>query len=443
MVGQKVIMKFHGRDEVLNIVNSGGELVSFLSSQTGECPLIGSDIELLGKLGEGSYGAAFSVRLKGMGAKEYVAKRMNIDSELEKFNMDRPRPLREVAEVIEKITMVSAGSIIAANGGDPDRIYTPDENGNFSLYKPYYASICKTNSTMKIPRSDGSGVDVTIPKGSYLCENNQYSEYINGVLCGDLYRNGTSANFIDVFDFMTCPEGDVNGTEKEGHQYIFMEKIDSSYDNWGKCISSHESSFTMIEVFYIQILHAIATYQKTYQLQHNDLHTGNVFIERITPETVFKGQNLNDAEWFHYTVGKVDLYLPCIPILAKIGDFGLAVKYSHPIVGDKESAMEGYDQDDGDGPWIPNWYTESYDMLTISSRIYEDNPNNRFIIDIMKWILGSDDIMSNFLSTGRPKLSILSGLKNASPLKVLTNKKLMGKYMTKPTSGKIVTLGNI
>lgn len=447
--GESIVFKFHGRQEALNIINSGGDIVSYLSDRSDDCPLIGSEIELVKKLGKGVAGAAFLVKIQGMGPKEYVAKAIKIYSTIDYFTLDKPRTLRDIATALGRQSLTSVESIIAVNGGMPDEIIEPDAYGGVYIYVPIYSKLCRIKEDVEYMKTDGSQTKVIFPTGSYLCDENQYSEYINGLLCGNLYRDGISINFIDVFDFITCPLSDgIGELGKSGRQYIFMEKIDSSYDKWSKCIEDiHTDEISLIEVFYIQIIHAIATYQKIYQLQHNDLHPGNIFIEKIKPNSQFNGQNIHDCDYFHYHIDDTDLYLPYIPILAKIGDFGLSVKYSKPIVGDEVSVSTGYDQQDGDGPWIPNWYTESYDILTVTNRIHLES-SNKFITNVLMWMLnvnGKKFVREAYFvrKTGRPFVHILDSLKNASPKKVLTNKQLMSKYTVKPSEGKIVTLGFI
>ena len=44
---EKIQFKFHGREEAMKIVYTGGNLVSYLANQREECPLIGSTIKLV------------------------------------------------------------------------------------------------------------------------------------------------------------------------------------------------------------------------------------------------------------------------------------------------------------------------------------------------------------------------------------------------------------
>ena len=130
--------------------------------------------------------------------------------------------------------------------------------------------------------------------------------------------------------------------------------------------------------------------------------------------------------------------------MAKIGDFGLSVKYSHPIVGDMESATGGYDQEDGYGPWIPNWYTENYDVLTITYRLYWFNMSNKFMGSVLDYILreGKGDMSLLFGSNNlRPRVKKLEDMGSITPKSIFEN--ILGSYRTKPSSGRIVTLGVI
>ncbi len=49
--------KFHGRDEAVKIVNTGGDLVEYLTGQASNCPLINSEVKFVKELGKGAAGA--------------------------------------------------------------------------------------------------------------------------------------------------------------------------------------------------------------------------------------------------------------------------------------------------------------------------------------------------------------------------------------------------
>ena len=68
--------EFQGRDETIKIIDTGGNLVEYLTTQSAECPLFEADsIKLVKKLGEGQAGApAWLINVPGAGRREYVAK---------------------------------------------------------------------------------------------------------------------------------------------------------------------------------------------------------------------------------------------------------------------------------------------------------------------------------------------------------------------------------
>ena len=447
-------LTFQGRGETIKILDTGKSIVNYLASQKSECPLIGSEIELVEKLGKGNFGAVFLVKIKGMGPKKYAAKKTTHD--LYKFEYGAydhvEKSLEDIATDMSDDEGISKEIFILINGGDPKRIVKPGE----FLFNTTFAKICLTDKVKTYKRFDGQG-ETIVPIGSYLCEQISYSEYVIGLLCGDLYRSGISANFFDIFGFTTCPD-----TKNETvDQYVFMDKIDGSIRSIKDCVfevwASHSEKYPekfpeiIPTVLFIQVLHAIAVYQEIYQISHNDLHDDNIFIELIKKDTVYNSQNLYEADWFHYKLGKVDLYLPWIPLIVKIGDFGLSVKYSTPIVGDLEVFKDGYDQNDGKGKWIPNWFSPSYDMLYMSQIFQGNNFDNEFIKKVFMKILGVDkeDMIDKrkFFSYNaymRPDMRFISQRdKEVSPAKILSDENLLGEFMVRPTEGKIVTLGKI
>ena len=439
----KAQFQFQGRKEVLDIVDTGGELVAYLANEDTICPLIGSKIRLVKELGRGVFGTAFLIKIKGMGPKEYVAKRSF--GSVKTMHAEQTFPLEEYAKIISKTYMTDLQTVINLNGGDPNKIIN---KGN-KIYVPEYSTICRTAKLKDFPRFDGEGATIIQP-GSYLCDDEQYSEYVIGVLAGNLYRKGTSINFLDIFGFATCLT--TKKRKSKVSQYVFMDRIDTDLHAKFDEITQNKK---MASAFLIQIIHAIATYQHHYKLVHNDLHSGNVFIEYVTPNTKFNGETLYDADWYHYHISGTDIYIPAIPYIAKIGDFGLSVKWSSPIVGNKYVVTTGFDQQDGNGPWIPNWYAESYDMLYVTRFFYTDNTKNVFIRKLFAQMLGLktfDPMEINIasgkiftLDNGRPKMKYLEplALQGATPKDILTNKKLLSPFVSKPSSGKVITLGTI
>lgn len=404
---ENIKLFFEDKEETLNIINNGGNLVKYLTGKNALCPLIGTEIKLNKVLGKGEGGIVFEISFSGSnGKKKYAVKKSKI------YNFDDP-------------------------------------NGDSIGPRSYR-------------RVDDLGKTI-IPPGSSICEK-EYSEYAISLLTGELVRNGTCINFMDVFAFSMCP----NPGGKSFSQYTFMEQIDSSVrkdmgcimedpygpdGNTGKGLNTKQRR-TLTNSVLIQTLFALAVLDRTYQIVHGDLHDDNIFLVH-DPDFVWNGKRIGDYDYYKYKIDNTSIYLPGIPLIVKIGDLGLAVKYSAPMIGNITTMEDGYYQYDGKGPWLPNFYTPAYDTTFIVSIFRNRNPSNEFIKQIAAWVFGlktgykADDIniaMENLMAaTGRPKITELENkLKHVSPEAILLNKKLMKDYLISPPKGsKVLIIGKI
>jgi len=416
--------KFHGKKESLKIVDTHQELSEYLSNQSFECPLIGSEIKIGRLLGKGKFGEAYVITTPEFGSKEYAAKR--IDKSMSSVVSKKSGSLESVAKYISKEHAVSKESVIALNKNTfPDGHVSIGDD----IYVPIYSKVCLTKKEETIEPHDKEGKKTLVPAKSYVCEDETYPEFIISSLCGNLFKKKVSINFFDTFGFANCPSKD-----GQVSQYVFMEKIDTTLK---KLLKKRENfqSFT-IAVLMIQVIHAIGVYQKEFKLQHTDLSTKNVFIEEIKPTTKFNDANIQTAEYFRYDVGDKPLYLPYIPWIVKIGDFGMSVKYSYPIVAPKNS-LRGAEN-------IPNWYTKNYDILFFVNNMFTHHNDDLFVRKICKEILkmsrentkGSveeiETLFYNFFSleSGRPESWTLEKVFNKiTPESILTNTKIVGKFL--------------
>jgi len=359
-MNQKVKIIFEGREEVLNTINSGGSIVELLGLPVeNKCALIGAEIKLVKKIGQGVQGEVFLIDFPGKGEKMYVVKKSDLT-----------------------LSVITGFKDTVIEGLDDEDLTWEDiEHWQPSEYKNEWGQgsgivsvvippkLCRTDKIKKF-RSIPAGKDVfvSIPKGSYLCDNESFSEFCIAVYTGTLYRNNICINFFNTYSMFTCLDRKTNDFA-EYKQYIFMDKIDGELENYVSCISLDkyikygQHNEDIMNGIYIQTLFAIAAYQAKFKISHNDLHTDNVFVEFVTEKTEFKGKKLIDADYYHYEIDGKSIYFPAIPVIAKIGDYGKSVKYTEPIIGDKFVFVTGYDQGDGTGPWIPNIYFPQYDSL--------------------------------------------------------------------------------
>jgi hypothetical protein len=212
------------------------------------------------------------------------------------------------------------------------------------------------------------------------------------------------------------------------------------------------------ECFIIQLLHAIATYQSVEGISHNDLHTGNIFYTKVDETTTFNGETLYDADYYHYSIHRglidLDLYLPATQYIAKIADFGFSTKWSIPIISWNWIFQQ--DNSESDAPWIPNWYIPQYDSsYALYSLASMGSEFAWFVLD------GLDIPLELFRPYGRPIFSPINtssetylqnpyptdfDLKNYPELRaqrILSDRRITGKFWKRPRSGKIVTLGSL
>ena len=300
---------------------------------------------------------------------------------------------------------------------------------------------CQTTTKSTYGKTNGKGT-ITVPSKSYVCDEERYSEYVLSVLVGELYRKGECINFIDTFDFATC-------LKPVSNQYIFMERIDNVLKTIADCVFTEDYSIGMRAV--IQLLFAIAIYQRKYKIVHGDLHLDNVFVEYVTPTTEFGGQKLAECDYFYYQIGKKTIYLPYTPFIIKIGDWGLSCKYSEPMVMNSNTMRDGYDQYEGFGPWIPNFYTETYDAVLSIGRCMLFAQDNSEMQTLFAEMMGKPDgehVFYDYHTTQlnpesmRQKSEYWNDKDILTPYDMLTKGKSLAKYRKKP-AGKGARIGTL
>lgn len=443
---------FNGRKEIIEIIDTGGDIVKHLAKINQICPLIGSDIKLVEKLGKGASGIVFSVEFPGKGEKLYAAKKTNstmynIRFPTNKTYMERFNEVFKTAG--DEMNVESSDFFDFNNIEDPNANPPPYKN----LYYPeFLVDTCKTTKSFK--RTDGNGL-TDVPAGSLICKNS-VTEIIMSLMVGEIARDESSINFIDTFYFATCSTPSMDKIS----QYTFMERIDTTLNklvgdkNKGPVYGKAPKDKEIISI-YLQVIHALAVMQNRYSIVHGDLHTDNVFIEKNTPDKKWKNELLDDVDTLEFKLdGQDSIYIPSIETtyIAKLGDWGLSVKYpteNNPIIiGDENVFDYGYNQGNGAGPWLPNFYSQAYDTAYFTARVHALLPRNDFIKRIVMWMIGYDpdkipnpeteDKFTRIFApiTGyRPSIKnkvLTNELLHVTPLSILTNERLMGDYLKNP-----------
>lgn len=281
-------------------------------------------------------------------------------------------------------------------------------------------------------RTDRQGMTI-FPKGSIICTP-AASEFLIALIVGEFKKTFQSQNFMNTVYLASCYSN--GGIE---NQYTLMEQVDGDINTLFKLWHEQQLRLTHedIDSMYIQILHALHMCQ-TKEIVHGDLHTGNVLYENasnVSPE-------LNNTKYFSYEINGKYLKIPAISYIMKLGDWGFAVKYSQPIVGNVQVVA-------GDFKVCPNFYTRSYDVAYITSMLFQWFPQNELLKRVMAWMMHCTInqipiVIDNFFdlkdrgprkedkASGRPfpwTWATPEGFLHVSPDAILTNPNLMGMYL--------------
>lgn len=384
---------FDRRKEVLEILDSGREIMSYFLGMEKDCPLINASIST--RLGKGAQGGVYTLSYAQSKKSKKGAKRSKKTS---KANEDTPKDSTDyvvkvskselfdaknvkvdelissgttvatVAEKLKAIRGVPEAITITANGGDPKAVITTHYVSVYpsmvNRYDPNDGYVCKTKQpqTVDIYTIDGGddervpfGEEYVYPKGSYICNAVTQPEYVIGLLCGNLKDTGKCVNFLSTFGFGMCSTSHVGKKEKgiAVRDYTFMEKITGSIGDLEDLPSKHPKHVYqgIYDSLFIQGLFAISIMNRELGVYHYDLHMGNAFYS-------YSEKNENKYTHLKYTVDGKDLYVPYYGYTLKVGDFGYAVKFSEPIVGSVEHTI-----DNKFGYAVPGWREDSYDML--------------------------------------------------------------------------------
>lgn len=435
MASDLVSLIFEGGTEILKVVGRGDPMVASLAIPTSECPLIGSTVKFGKQLGKGKYGEVFEIDIPGKGSKKYVVKVGKVVAFEE--------TIKKPSDFDKYIKKCGLDVIVAFN---PGLSMVAAEAVGKTYIIPEFGIECLATVRKRFVNNMTGGESVLVPPGSYLCSTSAYSEFFIGAMVGESYRSDQCINFFDVYSLFTCPSQNASPDATPPgdtiyNQYIFMDRIHDEYRNLlGENFLNHTKK-EINDNIYVQLIFAIAFYQEKYQLSHNDLHPGNLFAEIIRGTTMFRGQLLYQARWFHYKIGERDLYLPAIPLIVKIGDFGLAVKFSTPIVGNKEVFQSGFAKKGG-RPLVPNTYMPQYDAIyatnTFASNLGEEDG---FIPDSIDFLVNNKPLDTILRPrNARPILENISDCGTAKDL--LMSDLFFDKYGTKPNERAVIaTLG--
>nr|QBK94055.1 MAG: protein kinase [Pithovirus LCPAC406] len=457
------------KNEVLELYMNNDIIVEMLSKRSPFCDEIGfqdtdKPIKLTKELGQGASGKVWEVRIDNQGIEEYIAVKIPHKSiGMPRIHIDEPIKLESYAEKAAQKHNIDKSLIIKVNGGNKDKILRR------SVILPIFAAKCLTEAQTfqyykNVSEDDEEILD--IPKGSYICSENIFSEYLIGILCAELYTteiNGIkSINFIDVLDFSTCPKEIMEEKDLlEGSPaYMFQQKVEGSLCDAKVFVEEDIGPITL------QVLHAIECYQRAYRISHNDLSLRNIMYGK-TPE-IWNGNNIQTADYFEYIIDGTSFYIPASQYVIKIADFGLSVKYSRPMILNY-AIIKGFCD-------IPNFYSSAFDLgvslfglseyvqdagykNTIPTlcmhyfkgdfrskefqRILKESGNDVFSIEVQKWLQNKPDTSDIFDEDNDDSFNVYK--LEEIPLSIMTAANILKsdifKEYRKLPEGKIVKVG--
>ena len=421
------------QSHTFDVVNMQDQILKYLLNDIKTCPLRDFDINIIKEIGSGMFGVVYLVNIDG---KEYVMKEKS--SEIPKYRITSEISGND-AEYYYNFFVNNMGIGEGVGRFLMFKALNPNlkgREGELVLFQN--VRLCSMENDLIVERTDDVGT-VTIPKDSYLCEEEQHSEYYLMLIVSTLYNDGVSIHFINIYSFAACVDSD------RLNEYIIMDKLDLSV----KDLDLNNLEDFVVDSIFVQILQAIAA-METLEIVHNDMNPGNIMLEKIHPDSEYLGQSLDGVKYFHYRVYGKNIYIPATKYVVKIIDYGLSIKWSSPIVGNKNVITGDIYEGWLPPPTMPNWNNTVIDVYRVSKFFFREAPRNAFVKKISSWVLGMDldstresiqntYELTSFSDNPLPEF-VSSSFNHVSATNILLNKKLIFPYIK---TQKSVTLGTL
>ncbi len=464
-----------GRQEVLELIDTDQEIVDTLlgkysnSFRGFECPILNSKISK--KLGGGNQGAAYLFDLDDGTTREYVIKvspNPLFDVKEKALVSKTAKKMKDIEPLARKTNKVPDYIFYSLNGGNdvvvqPGGTYLTVKSTKKKVFKCLLSSdvvVEKYWNKLRVATGtyerEYTGETFLYPRGSYICDSPSHTEYVISLLCRDILVSEICINFLDIFGFSMCAQED--GLK----DYTFMQRIHGDINQFADRTDLTPAFFDSI---LIQAMFAISAYKRTHNIQHNDLHCGNVFMEDLTRSTsgvLFRGQDVKKATHFEYIVDGTSLFVQNHNILVRIGDFGFSVAYGKKIIAPAFVSTHTSKQT---GKNYPSWKLDSYDILLLASDFFSAFGDRcpmacrllAFILDDTV-TLTKDDEYEEAYYMGNTREDTLTDLWNQwyaqdlrpnfrnypySVEELITNPKIVGKETFVRPAGNVVLLGEV
>ena len=435
--------------EALAAYDSGASYVGVLTDTPGACRAIEDGGLVLGQvLGKGLSGTAVLAHVRGSRPPvEFVAKQLVMDEAGDEDTqvLTESSTLEAEAQNRARQFGIPAQLIVDRNGGDPGRAL---KRGDV-VHVPRMAIDCRMWEPFSY-QSNVDGATVDVPVGSLLCYNEVFSEFLISLLVARLLDSSGGVfciGFPRTLGFATCPQARLRSDNFVPiYEYVFMEKLSGTLRGLLGSFLDQPGLHRMELPWLVQILGAICVYNNVYEISHNDLHADNVFFTEVRRDTEWNGHRLMDYDYLEYRLGETSLYVPRGDRVMKLGDWGLAAKFSAPMVMSQTVVADAY------SGTVPNVYCPAYDVVVLLKWVHDlrdfqqTHETWTAVRALLRHCVGVSSLddprfTSLFSRSGfRPDLARLAEapLKDVTAEALLLDERFFADYRTRPEQGQIL-----
>lgn len=376
---------FEGKNEILKFVDTGKDIMEYITGRSYECPIIRSSIILDNPLGEGVFGVVFKMNVDG-NTTDYVAKRVKESifgiktinwNQIKRKYRDK-KECKTTSEYIRDNVPTVLEKDLALELNDMTRsdrdIRIPIikkqcyKKKKVTYEKYYFVNFNEYGHSDEIIIIYEKE-KVSYSKGSFICDKELIPEYIIGLLCSDLSERGICRNFMRMFGIGIC--GDYEGIK----DFIFMERVDGTLEELEGKISEE-----VIDSIYCQILFAITAMNKIANVYHHDMHFGNIFYKKIP---------FDHSSYFEYNLNGKIYYVKNYGYHVIVGDYGNAAYYD--LVNNRIIT-----KDRAHGSMFPLWQMDEYDIMVYAmNAAYHFGTVSRMTLKILYRIFSPEERKSD------------------------------------------------
>ena len=326
--------------------------------------------------------------------RSYAVKISPLPVSFKVFGSLNPTPYSKFQNAIASVTTIPFARVAAFNGIQPEKFEDLAPENKIRWIIPDFYEGCVDPPT-RFPRFDRKGAVEVLP-GDIVCTQAISEALVATFVSNELApESRTSRFFVETFNIAVCPaistsdlpvpEGAApkKRTTAAAETFQFMEIIQGNflqYLNSELFPRTTQDREEVLKRFYTQVLDALEVYQSQ-KIVHGDLHLENIFYV----------QNPDGSVSF------------------KIGDWGLACKYSEPKILNLTVMKSGYAQKEAI-PWVPNWYDASYDLFLLTWLLWGQFPEMKLFQNIMNFAVSKPTFhLNGEISFPEPSHEILSG----------------------------------